>query len=172
MARGFVFELEPLLEHRRRIEEEHQRAVAALERVRLDIEERIRTAQETITEAREVLRDQLAGAAANASPSAAGPAGPGRVALDAVRLQMNASFHMTSLARKAVLELAGAHKRLEAARARLLEATKARRALEILKERRFERWKREQRRREEREMDEINTQRARRADATDLETPR
>ena len=166
MARNFVFDLEPLLEHRRRIEENHQRTVAELERARLAIEDRIRTAQESISEARSVLRDQLAGAAM-ASGSA-----PGRVPLDGVRLQMNASLHMTARARQAVLELAGAHSRLEAARTRLLEATRARRALEILKERRFQRWQREQRRKEERDLDEINTQRAGRTDGDDLETPR
>lgn len=165
----FVFELEPLLEHRKRIEEEHQRAVAALERTRLDIEERLRMAQETITEARQILRDQLAGgnAAADAGPAPASP----RVSLQSVRLQMNASLHMNARARQAVLELAGVHKRIEAARSRLLEATRARRALEILKERRYERWKWEQRRREERELDEINTQRAGRTDEFALETP-
>jgi flagellar export protein FliJ len=40
-----------------------------------------------------------------------------------------------------VLELAGVHKRLAAARGELIEAAKARRALELLKESRFARWK-------------------------------
>jgi flagellar export protein FliJ len=158
MPRGFVFELEPLLRQRRRVEQEHQREVATLERARLAIEDRIRAAQTSIGEARAVLRDELGGAA------------PGRrVALDAVRLQMNASLYMTGRAQQAVLELAGAHKRLEAARVELMKATTARRALELLRERRFDEWKREQQRREDRELDEINTQRASRADQFDME---
>jgi len=54
-----------------------------------------------------------------------------------------------------VLELAGIHRRLETLREGLRAASRARRAVEILKERRFEAWRREQDRREQAELDEM-----------------
>ena len=52
-------------------------------------------------------------------------------------------------------QLAGVHKRLEAARARLLEAVRERRAIERLRERRYEAWLDNLTRRETAELNEI-----------------
>jgi flagellar export protein FliJ len=48
---------------------------------------------------------------------------------------------------------------LEAARRRLLEATTARKAVSLLRERRLAEWRLGERRREEREIDDLNTMR-------------
>jgi flagellar export protein FliJ len=74
-------------------------------------------------------------------------------------MQANASLHLVARAQQAVLELAGLHRRIDAARLELLKATTDRKAVELLKERRRREWVDEQRRREDAELDEINVMR-------------
>ena len=81
------------------------------------------------------------------------------VALHAVKMQANASLHLVARAQQAVLELAGVHKRLDAARIELLSATTARKAVELLRDRRYQQWKHEQARKEAAESDELNVMR-------------
>jgi flagellar export protein FliJ len=50
-------------------------------------------------------------------------------------------------------------RRIDAARAELLEATKAREAIDRLRQKQYDRWRQEQDRREARELDELGTQR-------------
>jgi flagellar FliJ protein len=146
MARRFTFRLQPVLEQRRRLEQERQREVGALERERIELEERIRAWQGAIGAARSDLRARLGG-------------GGRSISLQDVRMQANASLHLAARAQQAVLELAGVHARLEAARRRLLEATTARKAVSLLRERRLAEWRLGERRREEREIDDLNTMR-------------
>jgi flagellar export protein FliJ len=70
---------------------------------------------------------------------------------------MHASSSMQILrdAQRIVLELAGVHKRLEAARAELIEATKQRRAVELLRDRRFAEWRNAENKRETAAIDEL-----------------
>jgi flagellar export protein FliJ len=63
-------------------------------------------------------------------------------------------------AQRVVLQLAGLHRRLDVARAALAAAARDRRAVEVLKERRFARWKAEQEHRAATALDEIATARA------------
>ena len=72
-----------------------------------------------------------------------------------LRGQANASLAGMRDAQRVVLELAGIHRRLQSVMAELRAASRDRRAVEILKERRFEDWRREQDRREQAELDEI-----------------
>lgn len=144
MAR-FRFPLEPVLEHRRMIEEERQRAVAVVERERLALEDSIRAYQGAITGEKDDLRQRLRTLAP----------GAGGAGLEGVRRQAAAAIGVLGHAQRAVLQLAGVHKRLEAARAELLEAAKRRKAVELLRERLHERWRLEQSRREAAEMDEL-----------------
>ncbi len=58
-----------------------------------------------------------------------------------LRLQANASLQIMRRAQQIVLELAGVYKRLEAARTRLIEAARRRRAIEFVRDRRYEQWK-------------------------------
>ena len=155
MAKKFRFSLEAVLQQRRAAEELHQRRVAELERERLALEERIRGHQRSIMTAKEDLRRRLC---TEKRPTELGPGAEG-VSLSDVRLQANASLHMVARAQQAVLELAGVHRRLDAARLELIRATTERKAVELLKSKRHQEWRDEIRRKEDAEMDEINVTR-------------
>ncbi len=142
MAR-FRFPLQRLLEHRLREEREKQHAVAECETERARIEDEIRRRQRSITAFKSDLRDSLAGGAT------------GRFDVTSVRLQANASLSMVFQTQQLAIQLAGVHRRLDAARAELLEKTTQRRAVELLRDRQFEEWRRDQLKREFRELDEI-----------------
>jgi flagellar FliJ protein len=118
MAR-FRFRIEPVLKARRRAEQEQMRAVAELEQRRLALEQELRRCQQEIALDRQELRGGLAG----------------RIDLRMLRLSASASIQKARRARQAVLQLAGLGQHLAAARARLIEATKSRRAMELLRER-------------------------------------
>ncbi|GAB4382836.1 MAG: hypothetical protein Kow0022_01260 [Phycisphaerales bacterium] len=135
----FRFRLEPVLEQRRLAEEQEQRNVAMIERERIALEERIRAYARAIAQEQDDLRRQLAEGGN----------------LWAARLQANASLDLTNKANRAVLELAGVHKRLDGARLRLLQAMTARKALETLRDREEERFRQEQKRRESAAIDEL-----------------
>lgn len=137
----FVFELEPVLEMRRREERERQRAVAELERERLELEGEIRSCQRLIDDERRAMR--------------AGLMATGTVDLRGVRMQANASLHLVARAQRAALRLAGTYRKLEAARGVLIEAAARRRAVEQLREARLEAWKLAGRKREDAAIDEL-----------------
>lgn len=139
---SFRFNLQPVLDQRERLEEQRMLEVANLERERLAIEARLRVLQAGIAGAKHDLRSRLA------APGSS-------VIITDIRLQANASLHMSAQAQRVALELAGAYQRVELARKRLLEATTARKAVEILRERRRAEWKHEQSRREHAQLDEI-----------------
>lgn len=147
MARRFRFSLEPVLQHRRRIEEGCLRDVAVIEQERVRIEERLRGINARLVQSRADLRERFA------------PAGGGSVrgGIGSVRMDSTAALRLTVDAQQAAIELAGVMRRLERARAVLLEATTARKGVERLRERRLEEWKYEQTRRENAELDEIAT---------------
>lgn len=180
MAR-FKFELETVLDIRRNVERNKQLAVAELERERVTIEDRIRGLQRQIVAERDDLRSHLDSVrgARRSSPAAANSGGghpadalddlfndspvvriprePAPVDLSAVRMQANASLHLVARAHQEVLRLAGVHQRIDAARLELLKATTDRKAVEVLKQRRYDAWKYEQDRREAAALDEIAT---------------
>lgn len=138
MAR-FRFKLEPLLKARRAAEETEQRRVARIERERLAIEERLRRQQHLIGAGKDELREHLTGS----------------LHMPRLRGQAASALRGMRQAHRLVLELAGVHHRLEAARSVLLEATKRRRALELLRERRYEQFLADQNRRETDALDEL-----------------
>jgi flagellar export protein FliJ len=155
MAR-FVFELEAVLRQRLEAERSAQLAVSALERERLRIEEEIRAFHSEILHEKNELREQLASVK-----------GGGSVIVDlrGVRFQAGASLRLVGMAQRAVLQLAGVHKRLDAARLVLLGATTRRKAVEMLKDRRLEHWRQEQKRVENAAADELNVMHAARTEA-------
>ncbi len=144
MAGRFRFSLQTVLEHRRRIEEDRLREVAVIEQERVRIEDRLRGINSRLVQTRADLRDRFA---------------PGAVrgGIGSVRMDSSAALRLTVEAQQAALELAGVLRRLERARATLLEATTARKGVERLRERRWEEWSAEARRREGRDLDEIAT---------------
>ena len=143
---GFRFGLDPVLRQRERAEQNQQRVVAELERERLALEGRIRGWQRSITQEKDDLAARL-GAGTTADVRAA-------------RVQANASLTMTAQAQEAVLLLAGVHERIDHARLELVRRSTARKALELLRDKRRAAWRAEQNRREAIALDEINTARA------------
>lgn len=141
----FRFELEPLLTQRRREERERMKAVAEIERERVEIQEAAMRLALAQRDERDALRGELAVSAA--------------VDLGRVRLQSNASLHGLRKTHELALRGAAVLKRLETARRALVEATTRRRAVELLRERRYEAWLAAERAREARELDELVTAR-------------
>ncbi len=121
-------------------------AVAALERERLALEDRIRACQGRIESGRAEIAAALAG---------------GPVDLGAARLQAGATLRDDQQARRAVLELAGVLKRLAVARGELAEAAARRRAMEMLRDRDLERFRAELDRKEAADLDDLVTMRRR-----------
>ncbi|MBC03958.1 MAG: flagellar export protein FliJ [Phycisphaerae bacterium] len=140
MAR-FRFQLQALLDARKRAEDVRRREVAELEGERNRLENDLRRRQASIVNAREEARDGLVG----------------EVRPHLLRAAANASMSLMRDAQRSVLELAGLHRRLDAARAVLAEASRDRRAIELVRERRYEAWKMEIERREQSALDEIAT---------------
>lgn len=139
----FTFQLESVLRHRRMVEEQRQRELAMVLKERAELREQLRQMQQTISRSKRQLCDGLIGA----------------VDVDRVAGFARYSAQVTQRARGYVLKLASVEKRIEEARGRLLEAKRARRALELLRERRYAQWKLEQERREAAALDELAVQR-------------
>lgn len=122
------------------------RAVAELERKRMDAEARIRACQARITEGRREVAAALSG---------------GRVDLSAARLGSAATLRHDQNARRGVLELAAVLKQLELARQVLVRAASRRRAIELLRDRDEERFRAELSRREQTALDDLMVMRHR-----------
>ena len=137
----FKFQLEAVLRQRAAVERTKQLVVAGLEHERRRAEEEIVSCQRSIDREKGEMRDMLRVG--------------GVVNLRGVRMQAGSSLAMMGAASRAVFRLGGVHKRLDAARADLLLATTARKAVETLRERRYEAWLDEQRRREDAALDEM-----------------
>ena len=152
MAR-FVFELESLLEQRRREERDCLKRVAEVERERVEVERQAAMLATATRDERDALRRELGDLS--------------RVDLASVRLQSNASLHGLRKRHELALRGAAVLKRLERARRVLIEATTRRRAVELLRERRYEAWAATERAREAREVDELVTARFGRPDGGD-----
>jgi len=148
---GFRFELERLLEHRRRTERQQQRVVGELEQQRAALERDLNRAQTSIVENKSDLRQALHPGEDERADEGASR----RVDVRAVRLQASSSLRMVMRAREAALGLAGAQRRLEQAREQLRQVSAQRRAVEALKQRRYEAWLRRRERRETVAQDEI-----------------
>lgn len=144
MPSRFIFKLQPVLEQRERLERDHQIRVAALERQRLDLEDRLRTIQARIDLSKADLRSRL-----HPSPQSA------LVIVRDVRMQAGASIALLAQAQGVAIELAGVLRRLEAARAELFAAAAARKAVQLLKDRRYALWRSEQEKRDALATDEI-----------------
>ena len=141
MAR-FRFELQAVLTARTAAERRCQLAVAELEAERIGIEMEIQRLQRGMGLERDQMRTSLKGHG-------------GAVDLPAARMQAAAAVRLTATAQQAVLRLAGVHRRLEGARAELIKAATARRAVELLRERRYEAWRRDLIDRENKAVDEL-----------------
>lgn len=135
----FRFRLAAVLRHRLSIERERQRAVAALEQERAVLEQDIRNHQQAASD------EQTLGCGVLT----------GRVDVVAARRQGGAVARHAAAARQAALKLAGVHKKLDSARAELLAAAKRRKAVELLRDHRYQQWADGERRSEAAAQDEM-----------------
>ena len=138
----FEFQYEPVLHHRKVLEELKQRDLAKLLREKLIIESQLRSMQETIT----TDKRQMAGALT------------GTVEVRRIRQHAAHAGQVAVLARQMAARLMILTKQIELTRAKLLEAAKARKAIELLREKQFARWQREQDKKEAAVIDELATQ--------------
>ena len=139
---GFKFKLDPLLAHRRRLEDQCLRDMAAVQH-RINLTQReIATMQQTIAQARQDLTQSLGG----------------RIDLDAVRNFARFSQQAAARATQHVHDLAGVHRELDAARQKLLEAKRSRESVELLRRRHYDRWLALENAREDAELDDITQQ--------------
>jgi flagellar export protein FliJ len=144
----FRFQLESLLEMRRRAERDQQLVVAGIEGEYRSIEERIRACHENIERGRDDLRGRL------------GSAGDSSVDPRQAAWQTHSMHRMRAEADGLVLKLSGVLRHLEAEREKLVELSKQRRSIEKLKENRFEAWKTAMQRSEQIELDDLASARS------------
>jgi len=139
----FKFRFKTLLKHRSRIEDQRQRDLAQHLRTRMILHDQIREMQDTIRDSKRSMADGLVG----------------KVDLTRVGQFARYSGHAAQRARQIVVKLAGLEKQVDLARAVLLEATKQRKALELLRDKDQAKWRYEQDRKETNELDELATSR-------------
>jgi flagellar export protein FliJ len=145
----FRFQLEALLEMRRRAERDQQLVVAQVESEYRAIEDRIRACHESIELGRDDLRARL------------GSSSPGSVVNPREAAWQTHSMHrMRAEADGLVLKLSGVLRRLETEREKLVELARERRSIEKLRENRFAAWKAERQRKERIELDDLASARA------------
>lgn len=138
----FQFKLDPLLLQRRVEEDRCQRELAQSLRQRMILRDQLGTMQHTITQSKGRLSDGLVGA------------------LDVDRVLQFARYsgQVTQRAQGMVVKLAGLEKQIDTARQKLLEATRARKALELLRNRRYQEWRGHIERQQDAQQDEIGLQ--------------
>lgn len=153
MAR-FQFKLQPVLRQRQIIEDQRRRDMAEVLRRKTQLLDQLREFQQTISASKQDLGGSLVG----------------RIDMDRVSQFARFSSQAGLRARQVVGALAVVEQQVQAARARLVEASRARKAMELLRDRYREQWQREQDRRETATLDEIAVQgHARRLAAMDEE---
>ena len=148
----FVFRLEPLLTARRHAEQDARRVVAVLERERIGLEDDLRRHQQRIVSDKQQMRDSMTGS----------------LDMRSLRQSAGVTLHAIREAQQLVLKLAGVGQRMESARSKLRRTMTRRRAIELLREKRFDQWKFVQSKAETAALDELAVGRA--ARRTDAET--
>lgn len=144
----FRFQLEALLEMRRRAERDQQQVVARIESEYRSIEDRIRLCHENIERGRGDLRGQLG------DGTSGGLVDPREAAW-----QTHSMHRMRAEADGLVLKLSGVLRHLEVEREKQVDLARQRRSIEKLRENRFEAWKSQVARAEQIELDDLATAR-------------
>ena len=139
---AFQFKFQTLLDYRTRVEEERQRELAQVLRMRMILHDQLRLMQQTIYHSKQALSESLTG----------------RVNVEQISHFARYSGQVERKGHGLVLRLGQLEKQIDHARLRLLDATRQCRALEQLRDRHREQWQAQQDRREAVEMDELATQ--------------
>jgi len=142
MAR-FKFTLQRVLDRRLDEEEVKRRALATIERRRRELEDSLRARQGEISASRNAWRAELVG---EIDPAA-------------LRHHAAAGVGLFRKAQRTVIEIASLEKGIAKARAEAVEAARARRTLEILRDQRLAAFNDTLRRREQSALDELGQQR-------------
>lgn len=143
MARRFVFELQVVLEQRRRIERDAQGVLAAVQGEMSRIEERLTELRETVEAERGVARRMMVG----------------RVTALSLREHVAGEIGADRRARELAVKLAGVRKRVDRARELLRHASVQREAIERLRERRYKAWMHGIEKAERLELDDLSVMR-------------
>ncbi|MCX5661140.1 MAG: flagellar export protein FliJ [Planctomycetota bacterium] len=138
----FRFKLDAVLSHRRILEEQAQRDLSEVLLQRVRLLDALRGQQQTIQESKHSLGEGLRG----------------RVDLDSIGRFAVYAGQVRIRAQQLVQELAGVEKQIEARRQQLLAATKARKALELLRDRQLAQWRQAADQREAAALDEFAAQ--------------
>lgn len=139
----FLFKLEPVLDQRKRIEQDKQRLLAIRSARLLELENELKRMDEKLRHAAEELRRN----------HLTGP-------IDLSFLTAHRRF-LGGMQREGLAlahQIAQQHQVVDEARRQLFEAAKRRKAIARLRERHFERWRQDLARREQAELDEIGAQ--------------
>lgn len=139
MSRRFVFELQAVLEQRRRAERNAQGVLAAVQGERQAIEDQLAELRRGVEAERDVARGLMVG----------------RVSARSLREHVAGELGADRRARALALKLAGVQKRIDKARELLKLASVQREAIEKLRDRRLAEWKREQDKAERLEQDDL-----------------
>lgn len=137
----FKFNLQAVLVQKQAHEDRCQQELAKVLRQRMIMLDQLRQMQQTITDSKQQLRQGLVGS----------------VDLERTAQFARYSGQVHQRAREFVVNLAMVEGKVEQARGRLLQATRARKALEQLRQRRYRQWQVEQERREQAVLDELGT---------------
>lgn len=140
---GFVFRLEPVLRQRKHVEEQRQRELAELLRRQLILQTQLRTLQQTVQSDKRQMSDALVGA----------------VNVPRIRQHATHASQVSLRIQQLAAQLFALARQIDRARENLLDATKACKALQTLRQRQHERWRDQQERRQTAELDEIAVQR-------------
>ena len=136
----FLFKLATVLKQRQIIEDQRQRDLAQVLRFKMILLDQLKQMQQTITQSKRELGDALLG----------------QVNLDRVGQFARYSGQTAVRAREIVQRLAVLEKQIEAARQQLLQATAARKAMDLLRERYHQQWREDLERRENNEIDDLS----------------
>ena len=138
----FSFRYETVLRQRQAVEDMCQRGLAKLLRERMILQTQLRTMQQTISSSKRDLAEGLAG----------------KVDLDQISGFARYSGQVTHRGREIVARMSSLEKQIDEERRKLLDAMRARKALDLLRQRAFDQWRRDEQRREEAQLDELATQ--------------
>ncbi len=141
MAR-FVFRYESLLKQRAAVEKDRQRELGVAVQKREAMLNTLRQTQQTIRQSKAELSEALSG----------------QVDLSQIGAFSRYTGQTTADGHRIVRELAEVEKVIVFARGRLVEASKARKALELLKEKHLAAWAQERQRKETAELDDLAAQ--------------
>ncbi len=147
----FRFTLAPLLKQRELEEQQAQRSLGEIQREKDHLLDDLRQMQHNISSSRSQLGQAL----------------QGQVDMSQVGAVARYALQARGIAQTRVHSLARIEKRLEAARQILVEASRKRKALELLRDKQYRLWQRKRDRLEAAEQDELATQQfARRTEVT------